>query len=254
MNQFKIISKRTVNEYVAVYKNGELDEVLTYSYNGSKETGPNPVSTTTINPVTLNYTPNVSVEEINQVSVKPYEYTYGYEITYSPQEMNFSLPVIIENNGKSLELTIQGKYKESIKYDYVCGFSIPLPDDGVEYIQIDFDYNTISSNYHSAFFNSYKTKYKNGNNTGITSLVDLTVDTELSNNLKFEVNINPDPTDPNRYKANFNIDTIYQYNNGYTDPISETIYFRQADTGKLLIVKVNRLDKPEESTDEPPVE
>lgn len=246
MNQFKIVSKRTVNEYVAVYKNGKLDEVLTYAYNGSQETGPNPVSTTTISPVTLNYTPNISVEEINQVDVHPYEYSYEYDITYSPQELNFDLPVIVENNGKSLELTIQGKYKESIKYDYVCEYSIPLPDDGVDYIEFDFDYDTTSTNYHSAFFNSYKTKYKNGNNTGITSLVGLVVDTELSNNIKFKATINPDSTNPNRYKANFSIDTIYQYNNGYTEPISETIYFRQVDTDKLLRVKVNRLDKPTE--------
>lgn len=246
MNQFKIISKRTVNEYIAVYKNGELDEVLTYTYNGSQETGPNPVSTTTISPVTLNYTPNISVEEINQSSVHPYDYSYEYDITYSPQELNFDLPVIVENNGKSLELTIQGKYKESIKYDYVCGYSIPLPDDGVDYIEFNFDYDTTSTNYHSAFFNSYKTKYKNGNNTGITSLVDLVVDTGLSDNIKFKATINPDSTNPNRYKANFSIDTQYQYNNGYTEPISETIYFRQADTNKRLCVKVNRLDKPTE--------
>lgn len=246
MNQFKIISKRTVNEYVAVYKNGELDEVLTYAYNGSQETGPNPVSTTTISPVTLTYTPNISVEEINQVGVHPYDYIYEYDITYSPQELNFDLPVIVENNGKSLELTIQGKYKESIKYDYVCEYSIPLPDDEVDYIEFNFDYDTTSTNYRSAFFNSYKTKYKNGNNTGITSLVDLVVDTELSDNIKFKATINPDSTNPNRYKANFSIDTIYQYNNGYTKPISEIIYFRQADTDKLLRVKVNRLDKPTE--------
>jgi hypothetical protein len=250
MNQFKIISKRTVNEYIAVYKNGELDEDLTYTYNGSKETGANPVSTTTINPVTLNYTPNISVEEIKQVKTHPYDYSYEYDITYSPQELNFDLPVTIENNGKSLELTIQGKYKESIKYDYVCGYSIPLPDDGVEYIEFNFDYDTTSTNYHSAFFNSYKTKYKNGNNTGITSLVDLVVDTELSNNIKFKATINPDSTNLNRYKVNFSIDTIYQYNNGYTEPISETICFRQADTDKLLCVKVNRLDKPTEEQPE----
>lgn len=246
MDQFKIISKRTVNEYIAVYKNGELDEGLTYTYNGSVETGPNPVSTTTISPVTLTYIPNISVEGINQVGMDIYKYSYDYAITYSPQELNFDLPVTIENNGKSLELTIQGKYKESIKYDYNCGYSIPLPDDGVEYIQFDFDYDTTSTNYHSAFFNSYKTKYKNGNNTGITSLADLVIDTELSNNIKFNATINPDVSNPNRYKANFNIETIYQYNNGYTEPISETIYFRQVDTDKLLCVKVNRLAKPTE--------
>lgn len=246
MNQFKIISKRTVNEYIAVYKNGELDEGLTYTYNGSTETGPNPVSTTTISPVTLTYIPNISVEGINQAGMDIYKYSYDYDITYSPQELNFDLPVTIENNGKSLELIIQGKYKESIKYDYNCGYSIPLPDDGVEYIQFDFDYDTTSTNYHSAFFNSYKTKYKNGNNTGITTLADLVIDTELSNNIKFNATINPDVSNPNRYKANFSIITQYQYNNGYTEPISETIYFRQVDTDKLLCVKVNRLAKPTE--------
>lgn len=250
MDQFKIISKRTVNEYIAVYKNGKLDEEATHAYNGAtKESGPIPVSSTTITPVTLSYIPNISVTEI--IPQDPPESiencAYMYQITYTPQDLNFTLPVIVENNGRNLGFNIQGKYKESIEYKYTCNYSSPLPDADKDYVHLDFDYDINSSNWGAVTIDSFKTKFKNGNNTGVMELVGLVIDeAESSHSRKFNVVLRQ--IGLTQYKVVFNLESQYEYHgneNDYKDAISEVIYVKQIDTGVNLKIQVNRAAAPE---------
>lgn len=226
---FKIISKRTVSSYIGVYKNGQLDEDLTYSYNGSKETGPHPVSTTTITPVTFTYTPNASVSEIKVDGQSNNEYSYLGKIVYNEQELNFTLPVIAENNGKSLSFDIQGNYKEYIFYSHSFGYVGGISSDNVT---LYFKHDVTSSEFQTIEIDSYMTKYKDGNNTGITESIPIIIDTENSTIAKFEVNIIQETDNENRYKVVVSLKPQYVHENHNQNcpAITETVCLKQSNS------------------------